>query len=111
MNSTESSLHSAVQSVFDKSIKDAAFRALALQDAPEALRAVGLPELPAGISICFTEPNQPASLEAPNFVFPLPPTADQELSENDLEAVTGGTGRNIMDVFSKVFPTLPPPPR
>ena len=77
-------LNETMAEIQKRSVTDSDFRALALKDASAAVEAVTGEPLPAGAKLRFV--NQ---LEEMTVV--LPPAADGELTEAQLEQVAGGT--------------------
>ena len=80
---TQSEFAEAIKAVMKRASADAEFRKLCLEDAEAAVREASGIELPAGVKIQFAE-------ELEEQVFLLPPLGDGELSDEELENVSGG---------------------
>lgn len=77
-----------IVSVFEKAWSDPAFKAQLLTEPKQAIKAATNATVPAGLNIVVHE-NTPTSM---SFVLPYVPPASGELSDADLEMVSGGKG-------------------
>ena len=84
-NWSKEELEKALLDVKKKAIRDADFRKLALSDASAAVKEAAGKELPSGVKLKFVE-NDGARM-----TIILPDLVEDEMSEEELDKVAGGT--------------------
>jgi len=96
-----------LEAVTHRASMDGPFRAQLLADPASAIHAAFGVSLPEGFRIRFVEKDP--ELDA-LVVLPELHAADEELSDDDLEQVAGGSGALTWSSPSPIGPTPPPPP-
>lgn len=83
---TQQEINECIAACKQKAVTDAQFRQKLLKDPGEAIREISGKEIPAGfrIKVLESDPNYDAT-------FVLPPPISGNLSDKDLDGVTGGS--------------------
>lgn len=82
----------AMKGLMERSAADAAFREMALKNPEAALKDVSGKELPEGFSL------RCVSNEGADLTLVLPDPASSDLSDGDLEAVSGGKSTTFVPI-------------
>ena len=96
---TKEELEKVLLDLKKKAMQDAAFRQMALSDAPAAIKEIAGKDLPEGMKLKFVEN------DGGYMTIVLPDLAAGEMSEEDLDKVAGGT---LTALLSIVCPTSEP---
>lgn len=108
MSWSQDQIDSTLRKIVERSLKDSAFRALAIRDGRAAVNAVSSAPLPENFKVRFVD-NAGADL---TIVLPDPAPA-QEIREEELAGVAGGAYGPTLTcagVCHTIPPACPPPP-